>query len=145
MVIIEKFNSKYSDIFMANSILLKERKLDPRAVIKYANANKNLVLLAVENKEPVGFIIGYSVGNKCSILTIFVQEHSRKKKIGSLLVSGLIQQNLTGLWTVRLRTIDSSIIGFFERIILHSLLVITIIIYQVFFRFQLLNRKIFHN
>ncbi len=114
MTVIEKFSNKYSNIFMDNSELLQDRKLYPPAVIKYANANKNLVLLAIEDKKAIGFIIGYCNENKNNILTIYVEESERKKKIGSLLVHTLIQQKKQ-LWTVRLRSIDYPIIGFFEK------------------------------
>ena len=114
MISIEKFANKYSNIFNENSQLLQERKLYPPAVIKYANSNKNLVLVAIEEKKAIGFIIGYHGENKSNVLTIFVKENFRNKKIGSLLVSSLIQQKKI-LWTVRLRTIDYPIIGFFEK------------------------------
>ncbi len=114
MLVIEKFSNKYSNIFKENSQLLQDRKLYPPAVIKYANANKNYVLLAIENKSPVGFIIGYSNENKNNVLTIFVDEPNRKQKIGSLLVNSLIQQKKS-LWTVRLRSIDYPLVGFFEK------------------------------
>lgn len=114
MIVIEKFNNKYSNIFKENSQLLQERKLNPPAVIKYANANKNFVLLAIENKVPIGFIIGYSNENRNYVLTIFVKEINRKQKVGSLLVNSLIQQKKC-LWTVRLRSIDYPLIGFFEK------------------------------
>ena len=115
MTVIENFSNKYSNIFMENSELLQDRKLYPPAVIKYANANKNLVLLAVENKTPIGFIIGYKGENKNSILTIYVEDTKRSQKIGTLMVNSLIQQNKNNLWTVRLRSIDYPLAGFFEK------------------------------
>lgn len=113
MIAIEKFSNKYSNIFVENSELLQDRKMYPPAVIRYANTNKNLVLLAIENKQAIGFIIAYAGENKHSILTIYVHEDERNKKIGSLLVNTVIQQNSSPLWTVRLKSIDYSIVGFF--------------------------------
>ena len=114
MIVIERFTNKYSNIFKLNSQLLEERKFYPPSVIKYANANKNLVLLAIEKKSAIGFIIGFSYENKSTILTIFVNEEWRKQKIGSLLVDSLIKQKKI-LWYVRLRSLDYSLIGFFEK------------------------------
>ena len=100
---------------MENSQLLQDRKLYPPAVVKYANANKNLVLLAIENKSAIGFIIGYIGENKNNVLTIFVKDNKRSQKIGTLLVNSLIQQNKSKIWTVRLRSIDYPLAGFFEK------------------------------
>ena len=118
MIIIERFSKKYSSIFTDNSDLLLDRKLYPPAVIKYALNNKNSVLIAISNKQPIGFIIGFIGENKNSILTIFVNKEQRNNKIGALLVNTLLQQKFqkqNNLWTVRLRSIDYPIIGFFEN------------------------------
>ena len=120
MIVIERFSKKYSNIFTENEILLQDRKLSPPKIIKYALEYKELVLVAIENKFPIGFIIGVSnqTQRRNSILTIFVKENSRNKKIGTLLINTLITQNQfkqVPYWTIRLRTIDYPIIGFFEH------------------------------